>query len=117
MSAKISRMEMLVYGIFDRVERNPETVSDVRRLMDYYLPTTVKLLEAYRDLDAQPVAGENIKTSKQEIEAALDTLNQAFEKILDDLFHRTAWDVSSDISVLNMMLAREGLMDEGIKLS
>lgn len=116
-SAKISRMELLVDGIFDRVERNPETVSDVRRLMDYYLPTTVKLLEAYRDLDAQPVAGENIKTSKQEIEATLDTLNQAFEKILDDLFHRTAWDVSSDISVLNTMLAREGLTDEGIKLS
>lgn len=116
-SAKISRMEILVDGIFDRVERNPETVADVRRLMDYYLPTTVKLLEAYRDLDAQPVAGENIKTSKQEIEATLDTLNQAFEKILDDLFHRTAWDVSSDISVLNTMLAREGLTDEGIKLS
>ena len=63
------------------------------------------------------MAGENIKTSKQEIEATLDTLNQAFEKILDDLFHRTAWDVSSDISVLNTMLAREGLTDEGIKLS
>lgn len=116
-SAKISHMEILVDGIFDRVEQNPESVSDVRKLMDYYLPTTIKLLEAYRDLDAQPVEGENIRASKQEIEATLDTLNHAFEKILDDLFHRTAWDVSSDISVLNTMLAREGLTEDGIKLS
>lgn len=116
-SAKISHMEILVDGIFDRVEQNPESISDVRKLMDYYLPTTIKLLEAYRDLDAQPVEGENIRASKQEIEATLDTLNHAFEKILDDLFHRTAWDVSSDISVLNTMLAREGLTEDGIKLS
>jgi len=116
-SAKISHMEMLVDGIFDRVEQNPESIADVRKLMDYYLPTTIKLLEAYRDLDSQPIEGENIRASKQEIEATLDTLNHAFEKILDDLFHRTAWDVSSDISVLNTMLAREGLTDDGIKLS
>ncbi len=116
-SAKISHMEILVDGIFDRVEQNPETISDVRKLMDYYLPTTIKLLEAYQDLDAQPVEGENIRVSKREIEDTLDTLNHAFEKILDDLFHRTAWDVSSDISVLNTMLAREGLKDDGINLS
>lgn len=99
------------------MEQNPETISDVRKLMDYYLPTTIKLLEAYQDLDAQPVEGENIRVSKREIEDTLDTLNHAFEKILDDLFHRTAWDVSSDISVLNTMLAREGLKDDGINLS
>lgn len=116
-SAKISHMEMLVDGIFDRVEQNPETVSDVRKLMDYYLPTTIKLLEAYKDLDSQPVEGENIRASKREIEDTLDTLNHAFEKILDDLFHRTAWDVSTDISVLNTMLAREGLKDDGMNLS
>ncbi len=116
-SAKISHMEILVDGIFDRVEQNPETISDVRKLMDYYLPTTIKLLEAYQDLDSQPVEGENIRVSKREIEDTLDTLNHAFEKILDDLFHRTAWDVSSDISVLNTMLAREGLKDDGMSLS
>lgn len=115
-SAKISRMEMIVDRIFDRVEQDPDSISDIRKLMDYYLPTTIKLLEAYRDLDAQPVAGENIQNSKREIEATLDTLNVAFEKILDDLFHRTAWDVSSDISVLNTVLAQEGLKDDGMKL-
>lgn len=111
-SAKISRMEMLVDRIFDRVEQNPETIADIRKLMEYYLPTTVKLLEAYEELDKQPVQGENILTSKREIEKTLDTLNVAFEKLLDSLFRDTAWDVSSDISVLNTMLAQEGLTKE-----
>ena len=113
-SAKISRMEMLVDRIFDRVEQNPESVDDIRKLMEYYLPTTIKLLEAYEELDAQPVQGENIISSKREIEKTLDTLNTAFEKLLDDLFQDTAWDVSSDISVLNMMLAQEGLTEDGL---
>lgn len=108
-SAKISRMEVLVDKIFDRVEQNPESITDIRRLMEYYLPTTVKLLEAYEELDSLPVQGENIITSKNEIEKTLDTLNVAFEKLLDSLFQDTAWDVSSDISVLNTMLAQEGL--------
>ncbi len=116
-SAKISHMEMLTDRIFDRVEENPDMIPDIRKLMDYYLPTTVKLLEAYQELDGQPAEGENIKASKREIEATLDTLNDAFEKILDDLFYRTAWDVSSDISVLNTILTREGLKDDGMNLS
>lgn len=114
-SAKISRMEMLVDRIFDRVEEHPESVDDIRKLMEYYLPTTVKLLDAYEDLDAQPVQGENIISSKKEIEKTIDTLNVAFEKLLDDLFQDTAWDLSSDISVLEPMLAQEGLTEDGLK--
>ena len=91
-----------------------ESVADIRRLMEYYLPTTVKLLEAYEELDAQPIQGENITSSKTEIEKTLDTLNIAFEKLLDDLFQDTAWDVSSDISVLHTMLAQEGLTEDEI---
>ena len=75
---------------------------------------TIKLLEAYEQMDKQPVKGENIESSKREIEATLDTLNTAFEKILDSLFQDTAWDVSSDISVLHTMLAQEGLRDDGL---
>lgn len=116
-SAKISRMEMLVDRIFDRVEENPDSVDDIRKLMEYYLPTTIKLLEAYEELDAQPIQGENILSSKREIEKTLDTLNIAFEKLLDDLFQDTAWDVSTDISVLNTMLAQEGLTEDGLKAS
>ena len=83
----------------------PERKKDV----DYYLPMTVKLLKAYADMDAQPVQGENIQNSKREIEATLDTLNTAFEKLLDSVFQDTAMDVSSDISVLHTLLAQEGL--------
>ena len=114
-SAKISRMELLVDRIFDRVEQNPDSVNDMRRMMDYYLPTTMKLLEAYEELDVQPVQGENIISSKKEIEDTIDTLNLAFEKLLDSLFQDTAWDVSSDISVLHTMLAQEGLTEDGLK--
>ena len=114
-SAKISRMELLVDRIFDRVEQNPDSVNDMRRMMDYYLPTTMKLLEAYEELDAQPVQGANIISSKKEIEDTIDTLNIAFEKLLDSLFQDTAWDVSSDISVLHTMLAQEGLTEDGLK--
>nr|WP_288723944.1 5-bromo-4-chloroindolyl phosphate hydrolysis family protein [uncultured Sellimonas sp.] len=108
-SEKMYRMELLTKRIFERVEQDPDSVEDIRKLMEYYLPTAVKLLEAYEKLDAQPVQGENILSSKKEIEDTLDTLNIAFEKLLDDLFQETAWDVSSDISVLKTMLAQEGL--------
>ena len=114
-SAKISHMEMVVDKIFDRVEKDPSLVDDLGKLMDYYLPMTIKLLEAYEQMDKQPVKGENIESSKREIEATLDTLNTAFEKILDSLFQAAAWDVSSDISVLNTMLAKEGLKGDGLK--
>lgn len=114
-SAKITRIEKLVRQIFVRVEQYPEMVPDIRKLMEYYLPTTVKLLDAYAQLDAQPVQGEHIASSKKEIEDALDTLNVAFEKLLDSLFRDTAWDVSADISVLETMLAQEGLTEQDFR--
>ena len=111
-SAKMDRMEEIVRRIFRRAETNPEIVPDLKKLMDYYLPMTVKLLTAYADMDAQPVQGETIQTAKREIEDTLDTLNLAFEKLLDDLFRDTALDVSSDITVLQTLLAQEGLTDD-----
>lgn len=111
-SDKITRMETLVKKIFDRVEAHPEVVPELKKLMDYYLPMTVKLLNAYADMDAQPIQGENIRSSKREIEATLDTLNTAFEKLLDSIFKATALDVSSDITVLQTLLAQEGLTED-----
>ena len=103
---------MIVRRIFQRAEAHPEIIPDLKKLMDYYLPMTVKLLNAYADMDAQPVQGETITASKREIEATLDTLNLAFEKLLDSVFADTAMDVSSDISVLNTLLAQEGLTED-----
>ncbi len=111
-SRKISRMELIVQKIFERAKAHPEIIPDLNRLMDYYLPMTVKLLNAYEDMDSQPIQGENIASSKKEIEDTIDTLNVAFEKLLDSVFEDTAMDVSSDISVLNTVLAQEGLTED-----
>jgi 5-bromo-4-chloroindolyl phosphate hydrolysis protein len=85
-SAKISRMELIVEKIFERAQKHPEIIPDLKKMMNYYLPMTVKLLDAYEEMDRMPVQGENIKSSKKEIEDTLDTLNQAFEKLLDSVF-------------------------------
>ena len=111
-SNKIYHMELILGRIFDRAKAHPEVIPDLKKLMDYYLPMTVKLLNAYADMDAQPVQGANIEASKREIEGTLDTLNRAFEKLLDELFQDTALDVSSDITVLQTLLAQEGLTDD-----
>ena len=114
-SGKISHMQVIVEKIFQRVKEHPEFAPDLHKFMEYYLPTTVKLLDAYEELDRQPVQGENIKNGKTEIEKTLDTLNLAFENLLDSLFEDTAWDVATDISVLQTMLAQEGLTEPGMK--
>ncbi len=109
MSAKLDRLEMVITRIFSEAEKNTEVIPELKKMMSYYLPTTRKLLDAYCELDAQPIQGPNVENTKKEIEAALDTVNTAFENLLDSLFAETAWDISSDISVLNTMLAQEGL--------
>ena len=111
-SSKIYHMELILERIFARAKAHPEVIPDLIKLMDYYLPLTVKLLYAFADMDAQPVQGANIESAKREIEGTLDTLSRAFEKLLDELFQETALDVSSDITVLQTLLAQEGLADD-----
>ena len=108
-SAKLDRLELVVSRIFREVERRPELAPELRKMMSYYLPTTQKLLDAYCELDAQVIKGQNIDTTKKEIEDSLDTINTAFENLLDSFFENTAWDISADISVLHTMFAQEGL--------
>lgn len=111
-SNKMYHLENVIRRIFQRVEKHPELINDLYKFMDYYLPTTMKLLNAYEELDKQDMQGENIKTAKSEIENTLDTINVAFENLLDSFYKETAWDVSSDISVLKTMFAQEGLTEK-----
>ena len=111
MSEKLYRLESTVDRIIEQVRQNPDSASELSKLISYYLPTTVKLLKAYTELDKQTVSGENIVKTKKEIEDALDTINDAFEKLLDSLFENIAWDVSSDISVMQTMFAQDGLTE------
>ena len=110
-SQKVTALEEVTARILARAEEEPKVIAGLDRLNDYYLPTTLKLLEAYDALEEQPVQGENISSSRREIEHTLDVLNSAFEKLLDDTFQELNMDVSADISVLHALLAQEGLTD------
>ena len=109
MSEKLDRLEMVVTRIFDQVAAKPESAPDLHRMMSYYLPITQKLVDAYEELGNQQIQGENISKTRKEIEMSLDTINSAFETFLDSFFQDTAWDISSDISTLRTMMARDGL--------
>nr|MCR5476578.1 5-bromo-4-chloroindolyl phosphate hydrolysis family protein [Lachnospiraceae bacterium] len=112
MSAKLSRLENSTTLIMERAKTDPKYVDNLRRLMSYYLPTAVKLLNAYADLDAQPMSTQNIEKSKREIEATIDALNDAFQKIFDDMFTDTNLDISTDAEVLQQVLQNEGLLGD-----
>lgn len=114
-SRKLDRLEMITEKIFNYVEKHPKQLPELHKLMNYYLPITLKLVNGYKDLDAQPVQGENIMNAKKEIEDTLDTISGAYEKLLDDLFQDIAFDISSDISVLETMLSKEGLRKSDFK--
>ena len=110
MSDKLDRLELLVTRIFDQVEKEPELAQELRKMLSFYLPTTKKLLEAYRDLDRQQLELSNIEQTKREIETAVDNINEAFEKFLDELFREKAWDIQSDISALHTILKQDGYL-------
>ena len=114
-SEKLDRLEVVMKKIFEAVKEHPEQIKEMDRFMEYYLPTTLKLVNAYKDFDALTIKGENVKSSMEEIENTIDTINHAFEQLLDDLFQDTAFDISSDISVLQTMLAKEGYKEKDFK--
>ena len=111
-SADIRRLESVCQQIFQQVKADPAKLPQIRKFMDYYLPTTLKLLNAYDRMDSTGVAGENITGTKEKVENIMGTIVTAFEKQLDSLFGADAMDISTDISVLETMLAREGLAGE-----
>lgn len=107
-SRKISNLENVIRKIFQSVEKHPEQMEEMERFMEYYLPTTVKLVNAYRDFDSTGTDGANISSAKEEIEGTLDTINQAFERLLDNLYQEAALDITTDASVLQTMLKKDG---------
>ena len=108
-SAKLDRLERTARVIMDRVKTDPSLASSLRRLSSYYLPTTVKLLNAYADLDRQEKSSENIEKSKREIESAIDAMNDGFDRLYDSMFDATNLDISTDVEVMRTLLEQEGL--------
>ncbi len=111
-SQKLFKLENLLKEIFEQIEDHPEQVSEMHKFMDYYLPTTLKLVQAYEEFDHVSVPGEDILSAKAEIEKTLDTINMAFAELLNKLFRDRAFDATTDAQVLKTMLAREGLTKE-----
>lgn len=111
-SRDIRRLETVSQQIFDSVKADPGKLPRIRQFMDYYLPTTLKLLNAYDRMDSMGVDGSNITGTKERVESVLGTVVTAFEKQLDSLFGDYALDISTDITVMENLLAQEGLTGE-----
>ena len=108
-SDKIDLIEGHTRNIFDYVTEHPESMPQIRTFLNYYLPTTLKLLESYSRIERVGVAGENMKKSKENIERIMDLLVIGFEQQVDQLFRNESIDISSDIGVLERMMAMDGL--------
>lgn len=109
MSEKIRRMQAITAAIFQEVEEHPEKKSQITRFMNYYLPTTLKLLDSYARIEEQGVSGANMAKAKADIEGIADTLVDGYEKQLDNLYRAEAVDIASDVSVIEKMMKADGL--------
>ena len=109
MSAQIDLIERLTAQIFDCVKEHPEKLKQIRKFLNYYLPTTIKLMEQYVTLQNQSVKTENIEEGMQKIEGLLDKVIVAFQRQLDSLFETDVVDITADIRVMEQMMASEGL--------
>jgi len=114
-SVQITRMEVATDKIFRYIAKHPEDAPQIHKFMNYYLPTLLKLLDSYISLNEQGIKGEHISSTIKNIEGILSTIADAFEKQLDNLFADDALDISTDIKVLETMLAQEGLTSDGFK--
>ncbi|WP_418271294.1 5-bromo-4-chloroindolyl phosphate hydrolysis family protein [Intestinimonas sp.] len=114
-SAQIDHMEAVTAKIIAHVVEHPRKLPQIRKFLNYYLPTTLKLLNAYDRMDAAGISGANIDGTMGKIETMMDTVATAFDRQLDALFGDEALDISTDITVMENMLAREGLAGESLR--
>ena len=108
-TAKLNKTEALLQDIFGRVREHPDQMKNCHKLMEYYLPTMLKLVEAYAEYDKVTEPGPDIIKAKDEIEKTIDTINEAFSELLNKLFRDSVWDVTADARVLQSMLGQDGL--------
>ncbi|MDD3430358.1 MAG: 5-bromo-4-chloroindolyl phosphate hydrolysis family protein [Oscillospiraceae bacterium] len=106
---QINRMEKAAEEIFNYIGQHPTETPQIRKFMNYYLPTTLSLLNKLIELNSQDVKGENILNSINRIEGILSTVADAFDAQLNDLYASAAMDISADVAVMQSMLAQEGI--------
>lgn len=107
LSAKIDRLEEVTAKIFQAVEADPKKRSSIDTFLNYYLPTTQKLLDSYAEFEATGVEGANLGQAKDRIEKTMDSIVAGFEHQLDELYKMDAMNVDSDIRVMETMLRRD----------
>lgn len=107
LSAKIDRLEQVTSRIFKFIAANPKAADKANTFLNYYLPTTQKLLDSYADFEEAGVSGENLNQAKERIEQTMDSIISGFEHQLDELYRETAMDIDSDIRVMETMLRRD----------
>ncbi len=116
-SEKLATLGETTAKIFAYVEKNPQKLPDTRRFMSYYLPTTLKLVDKYRQYEEMQVRSEAVQAARRDIEAALDTINTAFRNLLESLYQEDTLDVTTDIQALKTVLEQEGLTGNKFEIS
>ena len=116
MSRKIDRIGEITAKILDYQRQHPDSEPELRSFLNYYLPTTLKILRSYAQMENQGIEGENITAAKQRIEGMMDKVVEGFEKRLDKLFRSDAVDITSDVQVLEQMLQQDGLSADELKI-
>lgn len=111
LSHQMDELESVANKIFRQVAEQPGKAPQIRRFMDYYLPTTLKMLSGYRKIEQEKVEGRYADATKQKIEAAMDVVLSAFKKQLGTLFQNDMIDISTDIDVLETMLKQDALIE------
>lgn len=107
LSEKIDHLETVAGKIFREVEQHPEKQQQAATFLNYYLPTTLKLLDSYAKFEEAGIEGENLSRAQERIEETMDALIKGFDKQLDDLYRNEAMDIDSDIRVMENMLRRD----------
>ena len=107
LSEKIDHLETVAGKIFREVEEHPEKQQQAATFLNYYLPTTLKLLDSYAKFEEAGIEGENLSRAQEHIEETMDALIKGFDKQLDDLYRNEAMDIDSDIRVMENMLRRD----------
>ena len=113
-SKQLDKIEEIVASIFELVKRKPDKIPELRKLMQYYLPMTIKVVTSYRDFENERVPSEQLEESKQEIRETLDKVKVAFVALREKLFQEDVLDVSTDLDVLEAMMSQEGLIEDDL---
>ncbi len=117
LTEKIDELEDLLDRIFRSVADDPDKARKIRRSVNYYLPTTLKMLRGYREMDQKKVEGEKVDQLRQQIHQGMDMVVQAFRRQLDTMHDAQILDISTDIEAMNTILKSEGLLESDLKTS